>query len=167
MTLDEARPDAVQKRRNTKQRTARENIDQLCDEGSFVEHGQLVLTPGTGLPKEEIIRKFPTDGMITGVGSINGELFPDERNRCVVMAYDYTVLAGTQGAINHPKTDRMVELAHRWKRPVVLFAEGGGGRAGTGGKRKGGASTTKAGQGRSDETYRPSRHADPSPPSPA
>ena len=71
------------------------------------------------------------------------------------MAYDYTVLAGTQGAINHPKTDRMVELAHRWKRPVVLFAEGGGGRAGTGGKRKGGASTTKAGQGRSDETYRP------------
>ena len=155
VTLDEARLDAVQKRRNTKQRTARENIDQLCDEGSFVEHGQLVLTPGTGLPKEEIIRKFPTDGMVTGVGSINGDLFPDDRNRCVVMAYDYTVLAGTQGALNHPKTDRMVELAHRWKRPVVLFAEGGGGRAGTGGKRRGGASTTKAGQGRSDETYRP------------
>ena len=155
VTLDEARPDAVRKRRNTKQRTARENIDQLCDEGSFVEHGQLVLTPGTGLPKEEVIRKFPTDGMVTGIGSINGELFPDDRNRCVVMAYDYTVLAGTQGALNHPKTDRMVELAHRWKRPVVLFAEGGGGRAGTGGKRKGGASTTKAGQGRSDETYRP------------
>ena len=155
VTLDEARPDAVRKRRNTKQRTARENIDQLCDGGSFVEHGQLVLTPGTGLPKEEVIRKFPTDGMVTGVGSINGDLFPDDRNRCVVMAYDYTVLAGTQGALNHPKTDRMVDLAHRFKRPVVLFAEGGGGRAGTGGKRKGGASTTKAGQGRSDETYRP------------
>ncbi len=155
VTLDEARPDAVRKRRNTKQQTARENIDQLCDEGSFVEHGQLVLTPGTGLPKEEVIRKFPTDGMVTGIGSINGDLFPDDRNRCVVMAYDYTVLAGTQGALNHPKTDRMVELAHRWRRPVVLFAEGGGGRAGTGGKRKGGASTTKAGQGRSDETYRP------------
>ena len=155
VTLDDARPEAVRKRRNTMQRTARENIDQLCDEDSFVEHGQLVLTPGTGLPKDEVIRKFPTDGMVTGVGSINGELFPDDRNRCVVMAYDYTVLAGTQGALNHPKTDRMVELAHRWKRPVVLFAEGGGGRAGTGGKRKGGASTTKAGQGRSDETYRP------------
>ena len=155
VTLDDARPDAVKKRRNTNQRTARENIDHLCDESSFVEHGQLVLTPGTGLPKEEVIRKFPTDGMITGVGSINGELFPDERSRCVVMAYDYTVLAGTQGALNHPKTDRMVELAHRWKRPVVLFAEGGGGRAGTGGKRKGGASTSKAGQGRSAETYRP------------
>ena len=72
ITLDEARPDAVEKRRRTGQRTARENIDDLCDPGSFVEHGQLVLTPGTGLPREEVIRKFPTDGMVTGVGAING-----------------------------------------------------------------------------------------------
>ncbi len=93
--------------------------------------------------------------MITGIGSVNGDHFAGEAARCVVMAYDYTVLAGTQGAINHPKTDRMLELARRWRRPVVLFAEGGGGRAGTGGKRRGGTSTTKAGQGRSDETYRP------------
>ena len=155
VTLDEARPDAVAKRRRTGQRTARENIDDLCDPGSFVEHGQLVLTPGTGLSREEVVKKFPTDGMVTGVGNVNGELFPGERSRCVVMSYDYTVLAGTQGALNHPKTDRMLELAERWRRPVVLFAEGGGGRAGTGGKRRGGASTTKAGQGRSDETYRP------------
>jgi acetyl-CoA carboxylase carboxyltransferase component/biotin carboxyl carrier protein len=155
ITLDDARPDAVEKRRKTHQRTARENIDDLCDEGSFVEHGQLVLTPGTGLPREEVIRKFSTDGMVTGIGSINGHLFADERSRCVVMSYDYTVLAGTQGALNHPKTDRMLELAEKWRRPVVLFAEGGGGRAGTGGKRKGGATTTKAGQGRSDEMYRP------------
>jgi acetyl-CoA carboxylase carboxyltransferase component len=155
VTLDAARPDAIAKRRKTHQRTARENIGDLCDDGSFVEHGQLVLTPGTGLPREEVIRKFPTDGMITGVGSVNGDHFTGEAARCVVMAYDYTVLAGTQGAINHPKTDRMLELAQRWRRPVVLFAEGGGGRAGTGGKRRGGSSTTKAGQGRSDETYRP------------
>ena len=155
VTLDAARPDAVAKRRKTNQQTARENIDQLCDPDSFVEHGQLVLTPGTGLPREEVIRKFPTDGMITGVGSINGEHFDGEAARCVVMSYDYTVLAGTQGAVNHPKTDRMLELADRWRRPVVLFAEGGGGRAGTGGKRKGGQSTTKAGQGRDDGAYRP------------
>ena len=153
VTLDEARPDAVAKRRNTGQRTARENIDDLCDPGSFVEHGQLVLTPGTGLPREEVIRKFPTDGMVTGVGAINGELFPPHDARCVVMAYDYTVLAGTQGAVNHPKTDRMLQLAEKWKRPVVLFAEGGGGRAGTGGKRDGGTSTSN--QGRSDDVYRP------------
>ena len=136
-TLDAARPDAVAKRRNTNQRTARENIDDLCDAGSFVEHGQLVLTPGTGLPLEETIAKFPTDGMVTGIGGVNGRLFGGERARCVVMAYDYTVLAGTQGAINHPKTDRMLELAEKWRVPMVLFAEGGGGRAGTGGRRQG------------------------------
>ena len=155
ITLDEARPDAVAKRRRTHQRTARENVDDLCDAGSFVEHGQLVLTPGTGLPRDEVIRKFPTDGMITGIGAINGELFPAHVARSVVMAYDYTVLAGTQGAVNHPKTDRMLNVAERWKLPVVLFAEGGGGRAGTGGKREGGASTTGAGQGRSEDGYRP------------
>ncbi|MCY4094170.1 MAG: carbamoyl-phosphate synthase large subunit, partial [Gammaproteobacteria bacterium] len=155
ITLDENRPDAVEKRRNTQQRTARENIDDLCDEGSFVEHGQLALTPGTGLPIDQVIRKFPTDGMITGVGSINGEQFGKEKSRTVVMAYDYTVLAGTQGAINHPKTDRMLELAEKWEIPLVLFAEGGGGRAGTGGKRDGGKTTTNVGQGRDDAVYRP------------
>ncbi len=155
ITLDEARPDAVAKRRKTNQRTARENIDDLCDPGTFVEHGQLGLTPGTGLPREEVIKKFSTDGMVTGIGSVNGEFFPGEKARCVVMSYDYTVLAGTQGALNHPKTDRMLELAAKWKRPVVFFTEGGGGRAGTGGKREGGRSTTRAGQGRDDGAYRP------------
>ena len=155
ITLDENRPDAVEKRRRTHQRTARENIDDLCDEGSFVEHGQLALTPGTGLSLEQVIRKFPTDGMITGVGSINGAQFGKEKSRTVVMAYDYTVLAGTQGAINHPKTDRMLELAEKWEIPLVLFAEGGGGRAGTGGKREGGKTTTNVGQGRDDAVYRP------------
>ena len=155
VTLDHRRPDAVAKRRATAQRTARENVDDLCDADSFVEYGQLALTPGTGLDREEVVRRFPTDGMITGIGSVNGAQFPGERSRCAVLAYDYTVLAGTQGVLNHVKTDRMLELALKWKRPVVLFAEGGGGRAGTGGKRKGGASTTGAGQGRTDDMYRP------------
>ena len=145
VTLDAARPDAVEKRRKTGQRTSRESIDQLCDEGSFIEHGSLVLTPATGLPMAEVIRKFPTDGMVTGVGNVNGDLFDEAHARCVVLAYDYTVLAGTQGAVNHPKTDRMLELAERWRWPVVFFAEGGGGRAGTGGRREGGSSVSDGG----------------------
>ena len=145
-TLDENRPDAVARRRRTKQRTARENVDDLCDPGTFVEHGSLALTPGTGLSLEEVIRRFPTDGMITGVGSVNGEHFDDDASRCVVLAYDYTVLAGTQGAVNHPKTDRMLELAGKWRRPLVFFTEGGGGRAGTGGRREGGQATAEAPQ---------------------
>ena len=145
-TLDENRPDALARRRRTKQRTARENVDDLCDPGTFVEHGSLALTPGTGLSLEEVVRRFPTDGMITGVGSVNGEHFDDEHARTVVLAYDYTVLAGTQGAVNHPKTDRMLELAGKWRRPVVFFTEGGGGRAGTGGRREGGQATAEAPQ---------------------
>ena len=145
-TLDENRPDATARRRRTKQRTARENVDHLCDPGTFVEHGSLALTPGTGLSLEEVIRRFPTDGMITGVGSVNGKHFDDEDARTVVLAYDYTVLAGTQGAVNHPKTDRMLELAGKWRRPVVFFTEGGGGRAGTGGRREGGQAAAEAPQ---------------------
>ncbi len=145
-TLDESRPDAVARRRRTRQRTARENVDDLCDPGTFVEHGSLALTPGTGLSLEEVVRRFPTDGMITGVGAVNGEHFDDETARCVVLAYDYTVLAGTQGAVNHPKTDRMLDLAAKWKRPVVFFTEGGGGRAGTGGRREGGQAAAEAPQ---------------------
>ncbi|MYG03052.1 MAG: carbamoyl-phosphate synthase large subunit, partial [Acidobacteriia bacterium] len=90
VTLDAARPDAVAKRRKTGQRTARENVDDLCDEGTFVEYGQLALTPGTGLARDEVIRKFPTDGMITGIGSVNGADFPGAGSRCVILAYDYT-----------------------------------------------------------------------------
>jgi acetyl/propionyl-CoA carboxylase alpha subunit/acetyl-CoA carboxylase carboxyltransferase component len=150
ITMDAARPDAVAKRRATQQRTARENIDDLCAPGTFVEHGNLALTPGSGLPMDEVIRKFPTDGMICGVGSVNAEAFGPDLSRTVVCAYDYTVLAGTQGPINHPKTDRMLELARTWKLPLVFFTEGGGGRAGTGGNRNGSAGNGSSGGGSSN-----------------
>ncbi|MEE8338011.1 MAG: carboxyl transferase domain-containing protein, partial [Dehalococcoidia bacterium] len=140
ITLDDARPDAVAKRRRWEQRTARENVEAVCDEGTFVEYGQLVLTAGTGLSLQEVIEGYPGDGMVTGVGTVNGDLFDGEVARCVVLAYDYTVLAGTQGGGNHRKTDRMLEQAEQTLRPVIFFAEGGGGRAGTGGNRQGGSS---------------------------
>jgi len=140
ITLDAARPDAVEKRRRWNQRTARENIDDICDPGTFIEWGQLVLTAGTGLPLQEVIEKYPTDGMITGIGTVNGDLFDGEITRCAVLSYDYTVLAGTQGGGNHRKTDRMLEQAEQTLRPVIFIAEGGGGRAGTGGNRQGGSS---------------------------
>ncbi|MDP6606117.1 MAG: biotin carboxylase N-terminal domain-containing protein, partial [Dehalococcoidia bacterium] len=143
ITLDAARPDAVAKRRRWDQRTARENVEAVCDEGTFVEYGQLVLTAGTGLGLQEVIEGYPGDGMVTGVGTVNGDLFDGEIARCVVLAYDYTVLAGTQGGGNHRKTDRMLEQAEQTLRPVIFFAEGGGGRAGTGGNRQGGSSVQR------------------------
>ncbi len=130
-TLDEARPEAVARRRETGQRTARENIADLCDPGSFVEYGALVIAAQRRRrPVEELIERTPADGLIAGIGRVNGHLFPPERSRCVVMAYDYTVLAGTQGHMNHQKKDRMFELAYKWRLPVIFFTEGGGGRPG-------------------------------------
>lgn len=129
--LDERRPDAVARRRKTNQRTTRENIAQLCDPGSFIEYGALTLAmQRRRRPMEELIKMSPADGMVTGIGSVNGEFFGDEKSRCLVMAYDYTVLAGTQGGMNHKKKDRLLGLAEQWKLPVVVFAEGGGGRPG-------------------------------------
>ena len=130
-TLDAARPEAIAKRHAQGGRTARENIADLCDEGSFIEYGALAIAAQTRRrSKEDLIANTPADGMVTGIGGINGALFGDEKSRAVVMSYDATVLAGTQGARNHAKTDRMLGIALAQKLPVVLFAEGGGGRPG-------------------------------------
>ncbi|HPU50914.1 MAG TPA: biotin carboxylase N-terminal domain-containing protein, partial [Burkholderiaceae bacterium] len=130
-TRDENRPDAVAKRRKTGQRTARENIADLCDPDSFTEFGSLVFAARRQRNTiDELIRTTPADGLVMGVGRINGDRFPDADSRCVAMSYDYTVLAGTQGKKNHAKKDRMFQLAEKWRLPLVIFTEGGGGRPG-------------------------------------
>ncbi|MGH0034076.1 MAG: carboxyl transferase domain-containing protein [Myxococcota bacterium] len=129
--LDAARPDAVARRRATGQRTARENVDDLCDPDSFVEYGPLVIAAQRRRRSvEDLVERTPADGMLAGIGRVNGDRFPDADARCVVLSYDYTVLAGTQGQQNHRKKDRLFELAERWRLPVVFFTEGGGGRPG-------------------------------------
>ncbi len=130
-TLDANRPDAVAKRHALGQRTARENIADLCDADSFMEYGALaVAAQRSRRSEEDLIKNTPADGMVTGIGSINQTLFGEEQSRAVVMAYDASVLAGTQGMRNHQKTDRMLGIGLQQKLPVVLFAEGGGGRPG-------------------------------------
>ncbi|MGW2342984.1 carboxyl transferase domain-containing protein [Streptomyces sp. NPDC001661] len=122
--LDENRPEAVAKRHATGLRTARENIEDLCDPGTFTEYGALaVAAQRRRRALDDLIRSTPADGMVTGTGRIGGA-------PVVAMSYDYTVLAGTQGHNNHRKTDRMLHLAEERGLPVVLFAEGGGGRPG-------------------------------------
>ncbi|MEM7116080.1 MAG: carboxyl transferase domain-containing protein [Chloroflexota bacterium] len=129
--LDENRINEVTKRHKRGQRTARENIADLCDPDSFVEYGSaIVAAQRRRRSLDDLIKRTPADGLITGYGSVNGDKFGEETARCLVMAYDYMVLAGTQGALNHKKMDRMLKLAGRWKRPLILFAEGGGGRPG-------------------------------------
>jgi len=122
--LDAARLDAVAKRHERGRRTARENLADLVDEGTFVEYGPLIFAAQERRrSSEELIARTPADGLVGGIGEIDGQ-------RCVAMSYDYTVLAGTQGMRGHQKKDRLFELAERRRLPVVLFAEGGGGRPG-------------------------------------
>ena len=135
LTLDANRPEAIAKRHATGMRSARENIADLCDEssqpGAFIEYGALAIAAQTRRrPLDDLIANTPADGMVTGIGGINTDKFGAEKSRCVVMAYDFTVLAGTQGMRNHQKTDRLLGVALEQKLPVVLFAEGGGGRPG-------------------------------------
>jgi acetyl-CoA carboxylase carboxyltransferase component len=128
---DESRSEAVAKRHAKGQRTARENVADLIDDGTFVEYGSFgVAAQRSRRSEEDLIANTPADGLITGIAKINSKLFGTERTNCAVVAYDYTVLAGTQGFINHRKKDRIFEVAKRNMTPVVLFAEGGGGRPG-------------------------------------
>src|SRR5215831_16390469 len=131
LTLDEKRPEAAARRRKTNQRTARENLDDLLDPGSFVEWGAFAIaSQRTRRTVDDLIEKTPADGLITGVGRVNGALFGPERSRVAVALYDYTVLAGTQGKTNHQKKDRLFEIVEEQRIPLVFFTEGGGGRPG-------------------------------------
>ena len=122
--LDAARPDAVAKRHGHGLRTARENIADLVDAGTFVEYGPLVLAAQRARrPIEELIERTPADGLVAGIGRVDGR-------PTAVASYDYMVLAGTQGHQNHRKKDRLFEVVERQRLPLVLFAEGGGGRPG-------------------------------------
>lgn len=122
--MDANRGDVVAKRHGLGRRTARENVDDLCDADSFVEYGPLTIAAQRARRShQELITRTPADGLVGGIGAVNGE-------RCVVASYDYTVLAGTQGYHNHRKKDRLFDIAEREQFPVVLFAEGGGGRPG-------------------------------------
>ena len=131
VTLDTARPEAVAKRRKIGSRTARENVEALCDPDSFIEYGALTIAAQRRRRSlDDLMARTPADGMIAGFGTVNSAEFGEQAGRCAVLAYDYTVLAGTQGHNNHKKKDRLFELAREWESPVVFFTEGGGGRPG-------------------------------------
>lgn len=129
--LDEARPEAVERRRDRGRRTARENVADLVDDGSFVEYGPVVIAAQSRRrDHDDLITRTPADGLIGGIGTVNGDLFEGRAAKAIAMSYDYTVLAGTQGHRNHRKKDRLFEVAEQLRIPIVFFTEGGGGRPG-------------------------------------
>jgi acetyl-CoA carboxylase carboxyltransferase component len=128
---DEARKAMVETRHAKGRRTARENVADLIDEGSLIEYGPLVVAAQRRRRElADLVERTPADGLVAGLATVNGDLFSGRAARCVVMSYDYSVLAGTQGHQNHRKKDRLFELAEELRVPVVFFTEGGGGRPG-------------------------------------
>ena len=129
--LDENRPEAVERRHSRGRLTVREHIDGLIDPGSWIEYGGLVIAGQRRRRSvEELQRKTPADGLVAGIGSVNGDRFDEQRARTMFISYDDTVFAGTQGGHGHIKTDRMLELANELSLPVIFHAEGAGGRSG-------------------------------------
>ncbi len=131
LTLDEARAEAAEKRHAKGNRTARENLDDLVDDGSWMEFGQLAVAAQRNRREIDDLRiNTAADGVITGTGTVNSDLFPEEVCRVALAIDDYSVLAGTQGYFHHEKLDRIFELAHKHALPVIMYTEGGGGRPG-------------------------------------
>ena len=128
---DQVRAEATGRRHAAGRRTARENLADLVDPGTFVEYGPLVLAAQRRRRSlDDLVARTQSDGLIAGLASVNGDLFDGRSSRVAVMSYDYAVLAGTQGQQNHRKKDRMFDVVERLRIPVVFFAEGGGGRPG-------------------------------------
>ena len=131
LTRDENRPDAVKRRHKTNHRTARENVADLIDPGTFVEYGPLIIAAQRRRRTlDDLLTRSPADGLIAGIGRVNGHMYDAPATGVAVLAYDYTVFAGTQGVHNHWKTDKILDIAEDGRMPLVLFAEGGGGRPG-------------------------------------
>lgn len=130
-TLDDARADARERRHAKGFRTARENLHDLVDAGSFQEYGQLaVAAQRSRRDYADLQGATAADGIVTGTCTINADSVGRDRARAVVAINDYSVLAGTQGYFHHRKLDRLCEIASRHRLPVVMFTEGGGGRPG-------------------------------------
>ena len=131
LLLDEARPEAIAKVHARGRRTARENLADLVDPGSFQEYGSFMYAAQRARRSvEDLITNTPGDGIIGGLATVNAQHVGDAAAQVAVMSYDYTVLAGTQGFRGHEKKDRLLPVVEKLRVPVVLFAEGGGGRPG-------------------------------------
>ena len=112
LTEDAARPEAVAKRHEAGGRTARENLADLVDEGSFVEYGRFAIAAQRRRRElDDLIARTPGDGLLAGTARVNSDLFGPEASACAVLSYDYTVLAGTQGALGASASTAAIESA--------------------------------------------------------
>lgn len=124
LSLDQHRSAAADKRHAKGYQTARENLAQLCDPATFQEYGQFAVAAQRQRHDYETLKTTSAaDGIITGIGQVNGQAV-------ALVVNDYSVMAGTQGFFHHQKLDRILQVARDKKLPVIMYTEGGGGRPG-------------------------------------
>ena len=112
-------PQATARQHQRGRLTARERIGHLLDASSFVEIG--MHADHAGVSADLAGRQVPADGVITGWGEIEGR-------PVLLIAYDFTVLAGTMGRIGEAKCARIRELALLHRRPVIWLIDSAGAR---------------------------------------
>src|SRR4051812_32322553 len=113
-------PERIERQRSFSKLPVRERVDELLDPGTFVEYGLLADHMDPGLTAAGYDH-LAADGMVAGIGDIEGR-------RVAVMAYDFTVMGGSMGAVGERKTARMREVALRWRIPVVWLLDSAGAR---------------------------------------
>ena len=102
--------------------TARERIDLLFDKDTFVEFGLLAHQQQVRGSAEIDPDGTPADGVVTGHGLVEGR-------QVWVIAYDFTVMAGSMGAVGEQfKSARVRELALRYRKPIVWLLDSAGAR---------------------------------------
>ncbi len=111
-------PERVERQQSMGKWPVRRRLDELFDAGTFVEYGQLADSMDPALMAKGYMA---ADGCVTGVGEIDGR-------RVAVCAYDFTVMAGSMGAVNEQKTARMRELVLRQRIPIVWLLDSAGAR---------------------------------------
>ncbi|KAK5048908.1 hypothetical protein LTR84_005328 [Exophiala bonariae] len=118
------REDNVANRHANGYLTGRENLDLLVDKDSFIEYGDLVVAAQRKrYPLSHLIARTSGDGIIVGWAKMDS-------HPVAMVIGDYLVLAGTQGHFHHQKLDRIFQSIIDHPAPMVLYAEGGGGRPG-------------------------------------
>jgi len=112
-------PEAIKKQHAKGKLTARERLDLLLDEDSFIELSMLALSRCTEFGMAE--KRVPGDGVVVGLGEINGR-------KVAVYAQDFTVIGGSVGEMHAMKIVQLYDLALKLGIPVIGLNDSGGAR---------------------------------------
>jgi len=110
---------AIEKQKKAGKLTARERINMLLDDNTFVEIDKLVLHESHQFNMQS--KRIPGDGVVCGYGKIDGRLV-------YVYAYDFTVFGGSLGRSNANKIVKVQQLALKNGAPIIALNDSGGAR---------------------------------------